>query len=416
MSFSMVASHSTGKVLKDVIFGASAACNEAIQKYGANKVTNGTIGAIMDDEGKLICIPTVEKVLRSLPTNELAAYAPIIGLPAYLEAVKNLTFADNKPDGYLEAVATAGGTGAIHNTIWNYSEIGDSVLTSDWYWGTYNVLCQEAGRKLETYELFDENMNYNIESFTDKVNTLLADQDSLLIIINTPAHNPTGYSLSEEDWDKVLDVCKEHAKGGNKKITLLVDIAYIDYAGEKNECRKFMRKFSNLPENIFTIFAFSMSKGYTLYGQRTGAMVGLSSSKELTTEFLNVCKYTSRARWSNINRGAMATLAAIDQDKTLLAQFEAERDAIYQTIKPRGAIFMEEAKACGLKALPYKAGFFLSIPSSDPAAVCDKLHDDLIFAVPLKRGVRIAVCSISAEKMHGIAQKTLNALNFVEGK
>lgn len=32
MSFSMVASHSTGKVLKDVIFGASAACNEAIQK------------------------------------------------------------------------------------------------------------------------------------------------------------------------------------------------------------------------------------------------------------------------------------------------------------------------------------------------------------------------------------------------
>ena len=318
MSFSMVASHSTGKVLKDVIFGASAACNEAIQKYGADKVTNGTIGAIMDDEGKLICIPTVEKVLRSLPTNELAAYAPIIGLPAYLEAVKNLTFADNKPDGYLEAVATAGGTGAIHNTIWNYSEIGDSVLTSDWYWGTYNVLCQEAGRKLETYELFDENMNYNIESFTDKVNTLLADQDSLLIIINTPAHNPTGYSLSEEDWDKVLDVCKEHAKGGNKKITLLVDIAYIDYAGEKNECRKFMRKFSNLPENIFTIFAFSMSKGYTLYGQRTGAMVGLSSSKELTTEFLNVCKYTSRATWSNINRGAMATLAAIDQDKTYL--------------------------------------------------------------------------------------------------
>ena len=53
MSFSMVASHSTGKVLKDVIFGASAACNEAIQKYGADKVTNGTIGAIMDDEGKL---------------------------------------------------------------------------------------------------------------------------------------------------------------------------------------------------------------------------------------------------------------------------------------------------------------------------------------------------------------------------
>ena len=233
MSNSMAASHSVGKVLKDVIFGASAACGEAVKKYGADKVTNGTIGAIMDDNGKLICIPTVEKVLRSLPANELAAYAPIAGLPAYIEAVKNLTFADNKPEGYLEAVATAGGTGAIHNTICNYSEIGDSILTSDWFWGNYSVMCNEAGRKLETYKLLDDAMNFNIEAFTDKVTKLLADQDSLLVIINTPAHNPTGFSLTEEDWDKVLDVCKEHVKGGDKKITILVDIAYIDYAGDK---------------------------------------------------------------------------------------------------------------------------------------------------------------------------------------
>lgn len=416
MTNSMAASHSKGKVLKDVIFGASAAANEAAAKYGAAKVTNGTIGAIMDDDGKLVCIPTVEKVMRGLPINEIAAYAPIAGLPAYLQAVKNLTFADNKPEGYIEAVATAGGTGAIYNTICNYSEVGDSVLTSDWFWGNYNVICQEEGRKLETYELFDKDLNYNIESFTNKVNKLLADQDSLLIIINTPAHNPTGYSLSDSDWDKVLDVCREHTKNSDKKITLLVDIAYIDYAGDKNESRRFMSKFSNLPDSILTIFAFSMSKGYTLYGQRTGAMVGLSSNKEIATEFLNISKYTGRATWSNINRGAMATLAAIDKDRALLAQFEAERDALYQKIKQRGAIFMKEAAECGLKALPYKAGFFLSIPSSDPAAVCEKLHDDLIFAVPLKRGVRIAVCSISAEKMHGVAAKTLKAWNFVENK
>ena len=87
MTYSMAASHSKGKILQDVIFGASAAANEAARKYGVDKVTNGTIGAIMDDNGKLICIPTVEKVLRSLPTNELAAYAPIAGLPDYLEAV-----------------------------------------------------------------------------------------------------------------------------------------------------------------------------------------------------------------------------------------------------------------------------------------------------------------------------------------
>ena len=95
-------------------------------------------------------------------------------------------------------------------------------------------------------------------------------------------------------------------------------------------------------------------------------------------------------------------------------QLEAEREALYQMTRRRGSIFMEEAEKCGLNALPYKAGFFLSIPAKDSAAVCNKMHDDLIFAVPLKAGVRIAVCSVPTSKMAGMAQKVLNALKAVE--
>ena len=416
MTTSMAASHAVGKMLNDAIFGASGAAGKAAKEFGADRVTNATIGAIMDDMGKIACIPTMEKVFRSLPITDIISYAPISGLPAYLDAVIDLTFAEQRPDGYCASVATAGGTGAIHNAIENYSEKGDQILTSDWFWGPYNVLCGEAGRKLATYQLFDEKQNFNIHSFSAKVSELLKMQQSLLIIINTPAHNPTGYSLSEEDWTAVLDVCRKQAEGGDKKISILVDIAYIDYAGEKNATRKFMKQFGGLPENIFVMFAFSMSKGYTMYGQRTGALIGLSANKEIITEFANVNKYTGRATWSNINRGAMTVLTQIQQDAGLLKQFEAEREVLYQMIRERGAIFMEEAKACGLNALPYKAGFFLSIPAADPNAVCNKLHDDLIFAVPLKKGVRVAVCAVSSAKMKGMAKKIQTALKFVEGK
>ena len=414
MTTSMAASHAAGKMLNDAIFGASAAAGKAVAEFGAEKVTNATIGAIMDDAEKLACIPTMEKVFRSLPMTDIIAYAPISGLPGYLDTVVDLTFADQRPDGYCAAVATAGGTGAIHHAIANYSEDGDQVLTSDWFWGPYNVLCTEARRKLATYKLFDEQQNFNIKAFTAKVEELLHQQSSLLVIINTPAHNPTGYSLSESDWAQVLDVCKAQAKGGAKKISILVDIAYIDYAGEKNETRKFMKQFAGLPANILVMFAFSMSKGYTMYGQRTGAIIGLSSSKEVIDEFANINKYTSRATWSNINRGAMTVLTKIQQDKALLAQFEKEREEYYQMIRNRAAIFMKESKECGLNALPYKAGFFLSIPSADPGAVCEKLHDDLIFAVPLKMGVRVAVCAVSAKKMVGMAAKIQKAMNAVK--
>ena len=409
MSMTMTATHAAGRKLKDAIFDANQACNEAIKIHGADAVTNATIGVVLDEEGKLATLPTVEKIFRSMNFSELVSYAPISGLPAYLDAVIDLTFADNKPEGFFGAVATAGGTGAIHHAIANYAERGDAVLTSDWRWGTYDLICNETGKRLETFKLFDDALNFNLSDFAVKVDALLKKQNSLLAIINTPAHNPTGYALSSDEWDKVLDVLKAQASTG-KKISLLVDIAYIDFAGEKNSTRAFMKKFSNLPENLFVMISFSMSKSFTFYGQRTGALIGVSSSEEVIDEFKNVSKYSCRATWSNINRGAQALLVALNNDKELLPIYEAERSELYQMVKRRADVFVDEAKACGLRIVPYKGGFFIAVPAKNPAAVCKKLHDDLIFAVPLKLGIRVAACSTSFEKMHGVAEKILRAM------
>ena len=406
----MAARHAADKRLKDAIFGASAACKAAADKYGAAAVTNATIGAIMDDNGKLACLPTVEKIFRELSMANLVTYAPITGLPEYLSHAVKLTFGGKIPDGYTAAVATAGGTGAIHHAVENYAEKGEYVLTSDWHWGTYGVICREVGSKLKTFSLFDEQMNFNREDFSTKITDILNNQESLLIILNTPAHNPTGFALSDDDWDAVLDLAKEKAKTG-KKITILVDIAYIDFAGETKATHAFMQKFAALPANILPLFSFSMSKSYTFYGQRTGALVALSSDKGVIDEFNEICKFSSRATWSNINRGAMAMLIRIQNDKTAFAAYKKERNALYDMVKRRATIFMDEAKECGLKALPYTGGFFISVPTDNSATICEKLHDDLIFAVPLKPGIRVAACSVSEEKMRGVAKKILAAMN-----
>ncbi|MBR1729970.1 MAG: aminotransferase class I/II-fold pyridoxal phosphate-dependent enzyme [Selenomonadaceae bacterium] len=405
----MAATHSSNRKLHDAIFEASKACQDAAAIHGADAVTNATIGVVLNEEGNLAVLPTMEKVYRSLPMSELSAYAPITGLPDYTNAVIDLVFADNKPDGYFAALATAGGTGAIHHAIANYAERGENVLTSDWFWGNYNIICNETGKNLSTFKLFDEEQKFNIADFTNKVDELLKKQNSLLIILNTPAHNPTGFALSENDWDQVLDVIKSRV--ANKKISLLVDIAYIDFAGEKNATRKFMKKFSNLPENIFVMISFSMSKSYTLYGQRTGALVGVSSSKAVIDEFVDVNKYSNRATWSNINRGAQALLIALSKDQAAKKIFENEREELYKMVQNRADIFVNEAEKCGLNHLPYKGGFFISVPADDPVAICNELHKELVFAVPLKLGIRIAACSVSSKKISGVADKLKAAFN-----
>lgn len=413
MFTSIAAKHAKGKAAQDKIFAANAAAVAAAAKYGKENVTNATIGAILDEDEKLVCLPTVEKVFRSLETNELIAYAPISGLPEYLECVLTAAFGSSRPEGYLAAVATAGGTGAIHHAIWNYMDEGETALCSDWYWGAYKVLCNDMGRNFTTYKMLDENNKFNLPALKEKVTELLSKQDNLLYILNTPAHNPTGYSLSESDMDGVLDILKEAAVDG-KNIIFFLDVAYIDYAGEKEEVRKIFKKLSGLPANILAIIGYSMSKGFTMYGQRTGAMIGVSSSKEVIEEFAAINQYTSRATWSNINRPAMRTLAAIYSDPELLKATEAERDYYYKMIKARADLFTKEAKACGLPMLPYVAGFFLSIPAKDPDAICNKLHEDNIFAVPLAAGVRIAVCAVPLKKIKGMAAKVYAAMKEVE--
>lgn len=414
MITSIAATHAKGKVATDNIFGANAAAVAAIAKHGKDKVTNATIGALLDDNEALVCLPTVEKVLRNLPIAELINYAPIAGLPDYLDAVVDVTFADQKPDAYTKAIATSGGSGVIHHTIWNYTEIGDTVLTHDWFWGPYRVLCEDALRKLDTFSMFDEQQKFNLQSFESKLSALLQKQNTALIIINTPAHNPTGYSVSDDEWAKLLDICKQFAKNQDKRIVILADIAYLDFAGEQQACRAFMRQFSNLPDNILVVMGYSMSKSFTMYGQRCGAMIGISSSKDIIQEFEDINQYTSRATWSNINRGAQRLLATIVRDKALFDQVNAERDQGYQTIQERAGIFTAEAVQANLKMLPFIAGYFLTIPAKNPQAVCDKLHDDLIFAVPLGKGVRIAVCAVPSRKIKGMAAKVAAAMAAVE--
>ena len=409
------ASHAIGKAAKDKIFGAAALARADIAKYGKEQVVNGTQGVLLDEDGTMVCLPTVEKVYRSLPTQELIAYAPIAGLPEYLDKVLEAAFGGNRPSGHMAAIATAGGTGGIHHAIWNYTETGDTVLTAEWYWAAYKMLAQDANRKLDTYSMLTEQNTYNTPALEKALRKLLKKQNNALVIINTPAHNPTGYTLTQKEMQDVVTMSGRVARETGKNIILFIDAAYLDYAGDKNEVRKVFTAFDNVPDGVLPIIGYSMSKSFTLYGQRTGAMICVSNDEEAVTEFKNINTCTSRATWSNINRPCMRTLVEIYSHPELLTQIEKERDFYYRMSKARADIFMKEAKECGLPFIPYKAGFFISIPSKQPDVVCEKLHEEHIFIVPLAAGIRLAVCAIPRKQMPGLAVKIREAMFAVEG-
>ena len=64
----------------------------------------------------------------------------------------------------------------------------------------------------------------------------------------------------------------------------------------------------------------------------------------------------------------------------------------------RGKAFEEEAEKCGLKTVPFSAGFFVTIPCSDPDGLCEKLNAKNVFLIPFEEGVRVSVAASSEEK------------------
>jgi len=154
---SMAASHAAGKGSEpDSVFAVVSRVREAKKQPDADKVVDGSIGAIHDEEGNFSILPIVNELYRQMTPDELMNYATITGSPEFLQAAIDYTFQGFQPEGTIaRAVGTPGGTGAIRSMIYNYLNNGETVLIPDWYWAPYKTIAQENQRVAETYTMFD---------------------------------------------------------------------------------------------------------------------------------------------------------------------------------------------------------------------------------------------------------------------
>ena len=335
--FSVAAPQVRGKSAQDNIFAANNRAVALADKIGKDKVINGTVGSILDEDGNLVELEVVKEAYARLTPRQIIAYAPIQGYEKFLESCIDQCFGESRPDGYINACATPGGTGALHHAIHNYSADGDEVLITDWHWGAYDSLIDYPNRKVASFQFLTEDGHFHVDAFREKVEDILSRQKNIVIILNGVANNPTGYCMSVEEWQAVVDVLKHTVEGKDKNAVLIPDVAYLDYSGEKQECRRFFKVFGGLPKNILTIVAYTLSKGFTLYGQRQGAMIGITSDADVAKEFVDINQYASRATWSNCNSAAQNVMIDICSDSAKVARLDAERNKCFKLIGERAA-------------------------------------------------------------------------------
>jgi len=377
----------------DPIFALNAKA-QARAKAGED-VLNLTIGALMRDDGRMAVMPTVFEAYRRIDPEQAAAYAPISGPPAFLRSVIEDLFPDSSFVEQAVAVATPGGTGAIHHAIVNFLEPGESLLTTSYYWGPYGILAKHTRRGIETFDMFDVEGRFNTASMEVALDRLIARQDRVLILLNTPCHNPTGYSLDDDDWERAIAVILRAAE--RTPVTLMLDLAYAKFA--KPGSIRWPSYMERLAGNVNMLFAWTASKAFAQYGARIGACIAVEPDPEERARIENALGFSCRGTWSNCNHLGMLAITEILTDPELHRSCDAERAELRRLLRERVLVFNEHAARAELLYPRYEGGFFVAVFTPDAQRTTEIMQAKGVFVVPLNGAVRVALCATPTNKI-----------------
>jgi len=401
---------SNGKKMVDKVFKAAVAANIAKEKHG-DKVVNATLGTLFDENGNFVALKSVWGPYETIKDVQKAKYAASIqGNPGFRDAVYNWLFGGLEEKIECEIIATPGGAGAISSTLKNILSPGQTVLKPSQGWGPYKTMAVECGLTLTDYNMFKDG-EFDLVDFKNSLNTVMDNQGKVLVIINDPCHNPTGYSLRPDEWDDIIVILNNLSKKG--PVILLNDVAYIDYTVQGDSWKNHFAKYNKLEKNVMTIIAFSCSKTLTAYGARVGAQIVISKDKVQLETFKDAAIYSARSIWSTVNNSAMELFSLIAHDSYLLSIYKKEKQKYINLLEERAQIMISEAKEVGLELYPFVEGFFVTIKVPDnkeKEALNLKLQKANIFTVEVDGGLRIAICSVPKRKLQGLSKRILDLM------
>ena len=308
-----------------------------------SKVNLG-VGVYFDDNGKLPllqCVQAAEKTMMEKPTAR--GYLPIDGIVAYDSALKALVFgADSEPvtSGRVATVQAIGGTGGLKIGADFLKRLNPhaKVLISDPSWENHRALFTNAGFEVDAYAYYDAaKRGVNVEGFLASLN---AAAPGTIVVLHACCHNPTGYDITPEDWDKVIAVLKIRG------LTPFLDMAYQGFGYGITEDGAVIAKFVAAGLNFFVSTSFS--KSFSLYGERVGGLSVLCLDKEEMSRVLSQLKIVIRTNYSNPPTHGGAVVAAVLNNPELRALWEKELGEMRVRIKAMRQKLVDGLKSAGV--------------------------------------------------------------------
>lgn len=309
--------HNAPSPVADPIFGVV----ERFKKDQNPKKVNLITGVYSDDSGIVPLMRAVKKAGDMLAeTSSAHTYQAITGNGNYNKAVQKLIFGDDfvaAESNRLITVQALGGTGALKigaDLLKRLSDKPTKVLISNPSWENHQAIFEKAGFEVGTYAYY--NAAQKGIDFDAMMADLNAAEAGTIIVLHACCHNPTGYDLTADQWQTVIDVVKA------KQLMPYLDMAYQGFDQGLAEDGAIIRRFAD--QGLSFLIASSFSKSMGLYGQRVGALSIVCKDADETVRVKSLTSNVIRTNYSNppIHGAALAELVLTNPELNRMWQDE----------------------------------------------------------------------------------------------
>lgn len=281
------------------------------------------VGVYKDAQG-LTPIPRAVKLAeqRLVDSETTKSYVGSHGDALFAARLCELVLGVTSPllaDARADATQTPGGTGALRLAAEFIAHClpGKNIWLSDPTWPIHETLFAAAGVPIKHYPYVDANNRLDVDAMLAMLEKVPQGD---VVLLHACCHNPTGFDLSHEDWQRVLDIVRR------RELLPLLDFAYQGLGdGLEPDAYSVRLLAESLPEVLITS---SCSKNFGLYRDRVGALIVCAENADKLTDIRSQLALFARNLWSTPPAHGAEVVATILGDVELKNLWLAELDAM----------------------------------------------------------------------------------------
>jgi aspartate/methionine/tyrosine aminotransferase len=344
---------------KSIFFPKLGILSQSAQAKGKN--INATIGEAIEDDGFSMHLSEFDKLIK-LPLGSVYPYAPSFGKKELRDSWKEFIYRKNPSLGAAiisTPIVTCGLTHGISMSGYLFVDEGDTVVIPDLFWENYSLIFENAFKgKVVTFPLF-KNGGFNIEGFSQTLDTI---KGKIVLLLNFP-NNPTGYTPLVSEINLIVDAIHKQADHG-KSVVALIDDAYFGLVYEDDVyTESIFTQLCNLDEKVLAVKLDGATKEDYVWGFRVGFLsFGVKNgTPELYEALENKTAGAVRGNISNVSNLSQSLLS----QAYFSSQYEADKKEKFATLKSRYETIiqvLEDKKYLEyFSALPFNSGYFMCV-------------------------------------------------------